>query len=163
MRELHLIVAFDRNRLIGANNGMPWSYPEDLKHFREKTMGHCIIMGRKTFESIGRALPGRKNFVLSASGFQGPKEVTVFKSLDAALEAAYKLDETPFILGGATLYAEALPRVTEIVLTEIDAEYEGDAYFPEIPADFVELERRRGDDPALQFIRLRRSAGLALK
>lgn len=161
MSELHLIVAFDRNRLIGRDNGLPWSYPEDLRHFRAATMGHAIVMGRKTFESIGRALPGRETFIVSASGFEGPEGTRSFRDLGSALRAAYERDPSPFIIGGATLYAEALPRVTEIVLTEIDAEYEGDAFFPEIPEDFIEIERRRGEDPALSFVRLRRSAGLA--
>ncbi|NLE47866.1 MAG: dihydrofolate reductase [Sandaracinaceae bacterium] len=160
MRPLKLIVAFDRNRLIGAENTLPWNYPEDLRHFREKTMGHVILMGRKTFESIGRPLAGRENFILSASGFEGPEGTRTFRDLDAALEAAYAIDPEPFIIGGASLYEKALPQVTELILTQIDAEYEGDAYFPEIPRDFVEVERQKGEDPALSFVTLRRSAGL---
>ena len=154
--ELVMIVAMDRRRLIGREGDLPWRFPEDLKHFKRETLDHAIVMGRKIFESIGRPLPRRKNLVVSRRGLEAPEGVEVFASLEAALERAYELDERPFVIGGGMLYEAALPRATELVITEIDGEYEGDAYFPAIPATFAEIERREGETQGLTFRRLRR-------
>lgn len=126
---LSIVVAMARNRVIGRDNDLPWRLPEDLKRFKALTMGKPIVMGRKTFESIGRPLPGRTTIVVSRqAGLQIPGCV-VADSIDAAIRAA---DGTPEIMlvGGAQLYSEALPRVNRIYLTRIHADVEGDTLFP---------------------------------
>jgi dihydrofolate reductase len=130
---LSFIVAMAKNRVIGRDNALPWKLPEDLRHFKATTLGHPIVMGRKTWESIGRPLPGRQNIVVTRNrGFQAPGAVVVH-SLDEALAAATPAEEV-FLIGGAQLYVDALPRADRIHLTEIDREFEGDAYFPLLPA-----------------------------
>lgn len=128
---ISIIVAMDRNRLIGSNNGLPWRLPADLKHFKAITLGKPVIMGRKTYESIGRPLPERQNIVVSrTAGFVAPGCTTV-TSADAALEAAGSAAEI-MVIGGAQLYAQLLPRVRRIYLTQIDSAFDGDAWFPEL-------------------------------
>jgi dihydrofolate reductase len=156
-RELAMIVAMDRRRLIGREGDLPWRFPEDLKHFKRETLDHAVVMGRKTFESIGKPLPRRKSLVVSRRGLEAPVGVEVFSTLEDALERAYELDDKPFVIGGGMLYEAALPYATEIVLTEVEGEYEGDAYFPEIPPDFAVAERREGETPGLTFKWLRRA------
>jgi len=126
---ISLIAAMDRNRLIGADNGMPWHLPADFKHFKAVTMGKPVIMGRKTFESIGRPLPGRKNIVVSASGFTADG-ITVVDSIDKALSAAGDAEEV-MVIGGASFYAQMIDRADRLYLTHVDAECDGDAWFPE--------------------------------
>jgi dihydrofolate reductase len=155
-RELAMIVAMDRARVIGRGGELPWRFPEDLKHFKRETLDHAVVMGRKTFESIGRPLPRRANLVVSRRGLDAPEGVEVFATLEAALDRAYELDPKPYVIGGAAVYEAALPNSTEIVLTEIDAEHEGDVFFPTIPADFVEVRREAGQTPGLTFRWLRR-------
>lgn len=130
MTTLTLILARSRNGAIGHRQALPWHLPEDLAFFKRTTMGKPIIMGRKTHESIGRALPGRLNLVVSRAGmrFEGCE---TFPSLDQALarcEAA-GIDEA-FLIGGAQLYASALERASRVLLTEIDADFEGDVFLP---------------------------------
>ncbi len=136
---LYQIVAMARNRVIGKDNRLPWSFPEDLKHFKKITMGGTVIMGRRTHESIGRALPGRENFVLSRSKRSTGEGVRFFGSLDEAIDSVVTQDA--FIIGGAEVYKESIDRVDGIHLTCIDAEFEGDAFFPEIPPCFKEKSR----------------------
>ena len=135
---LSIVVAMARNRVIGRDNDLPWRLPEDLKRFKALTMGKPMVMGRKTFESIGRPLPGRTTIVVSRqAGLQIPGCVVV-DSIDAAIRAA---DGAPEIMrvGGAQLYSEALPRVTRIYLTRIHADVEGDTLFPLLdPAEWRE-------------------------
>ena len=126
---ISLIAAMDRNRLIGADNGLPWHLPADFKHFKEVTMGKPVIMGRKTFESIGRPLPGRKNIVISRTGFEAEGIVAV-SSIDKALEEVADVDEV-MIIGGANIYAQMIDRADRMYLTLVDAKCEGDAWFPE--------------------------------
>jgi dihydrofolate reductase len=127
---IFLIAAIARNGVIGANGGMPWRLPEDLKHFKKLTLGHPVIMGRRTWESLGKPLPGRENIVVSRrAGFEAPGA-----SVAATLEAAIALctgESVAFVIGGAEIYAAALPLADGLVLTEIDADYEGDTRFPE--------------------------------
>ncbi len=154
----------DRNRVIGRDNALPWRLPEDLRYFRRVTTGHPVIMGRRNHESIGRPLPQRLNIVLSRDpGFRAPGCV-VAGSLEAALAAAGD-DPEIFIIGGAELYAQTLALADRLYLTLIDAEFEGDARFPEFDRrdwrtvaredrapdeqnpfrySFVVLERKRG-------------------
>lgn len=126
--KISLIAAMDKNRLIGAGNGLPWHLPADFKHFKAVTMGKPVIMGRKTYESIGRPLPGRKNIVISRSGFSADG-VTVVESIDSALRASAGVDEV-MIIGGASFYAQMIERADKMYLTLVDAECEGDAWFP---------------------------------
>lgn len=154
MPALALIAAVARNGVIGRDNRMPWHLPEDLRHFRRVTMGAPVIMGRKTFESIGRALPGRRNIVLT----RDPS-----RCADDAIERAASLQEALamvsdapriFVIGGGEIYAQALPRAARVHLTEIDATFEGDACFPQLDSSqWSEIGRdpRRQDDPPLAY------------
>lgn len=124
-----IIAAMDRNRLIGEGNRLPWRLPADLRRFKALTMGKPIVMGRRTHESIGKALPGRRNIVLSRDpDFRAPG-CEVVASLEDALELCADVDEL-MIIGGAQLYAEALPRADRMHLTLLDAKFSGDAWFP---------------------------------
>ena len=130
---ISLIVAMARNRVIGAGNKLPWHLPSDLKRFKALTMGHHIIMGRKTFESIGRILPGRTSIVISRnSGFRFDG-VLVADSLVKALALAAN-DSEVFVIGGEQILREALRIADRILLTEIHRDFEGDILFPELPA-----------------------------
>jgi len=120
----------DQNRLIGAENGLPWHLPADFKHFKEVTLGKPVLMGRKTFESIGRPLPGRKNIVISRSGFRADGVESV-DSIDAGLELVADAEEV-MIIGGANIYEQTISRAEKMYLTHVDASCEGDAWFPEI-------------------------------
>jgi dihydrofolate reductase len=126
-----LIVAMARNRVIGANNTLPWHLPADLRHFKALTMGHHIIMGRKTYESIGRPLPGRTSVVVTRNTDYAQPGVVVVNSLEAAI-AACGNDEEIFVIGGAELYRQAIALADRIYLTEIDADFSGDAHFTEL-------------------------------
>lgn len=126
---VYLVAAVAANGVIGANGALPWHLPEDLRHFKSLTLGHPVIMGRKTWESLGRALPGRENIVVTrAPGYEAPG-ASVAASLDAAL-ALCTGEPVAFVMGGSALYAEALPLADGLVLTEIQRDYEGDVRFP---------------------------------
>lgn len=130
--KLALIVAMTETRVIGRDNRLPWHISDDLKRFKQLTLGHPIIMGRKTFESIGRPLPGRTNIVLSRQKDYKAEGIQVVPTLDAALELAAK--EHPakaFIIGGHDLFKMALPQADYLYLTIIHYPFEGDVYFPE--------------------------------
>lgn len=128
-----LIVARARNGVIGKDNGMPWHLPADLAHFKRTTLGHPVIMGRRTWESIGRALPGRRNIVVSrTSGLHAPG-AEVVTSLAGAWQAVAGAVEA-FVIGGGQLYADALPEADRIYLTDIVGDVEGDIFFPPIAA-----------------------------
>lgn len=125
-----IIAAIGKNRELGGGNSLLWSLPGDMKFFRETTRGATVIMGRLTYESIGRPLPKRRNIVVSKSPDFCPDGVEVFKSLSEALEAAGGGDV--FVIGGASVYRQALPLADELILTEIDCEYpSADVFFPE--------------------------------
>jgi dihydrofolate reductase len=125
-----LIAAIARNGVIGTQNRLPWRLPEDLKRFRALTTGHAVIMGRRTWESIGRPLPGRQNIVVTRSEAIRVADVELARSLDDAL-ARVHLPEPAFVIGGESLYREALPRADLLYLTEIERDFEGDARFPQ--------------------------------
>lgn len=127
-REIVLVAALGRNRVIGAGGRMPWHLPADLKRFKAVTMGHPVVMGRRTFESIGRALPGRRSIVVSRTLERVPAGCELAGSLDEALEKAGR--DTAMLIGGGELYRAALSRATRMELTFVDARPEGDAYFP---------------------------------
>lgn len=148
---LSLIAAKARNGVIGRNNALPWHLPEDLKYFKATTFGHPILMGRKTFESIGRPLPGRTSIVISRNPDWQFAGCTVVPSIDAALQAAAERDEI-FVIGGSELYSQTLPRADRLYLTEIHADFAGDAHFPELdPADWQELSRQQHADDGRGF------------
>ena len=121
------------NRVIGRNNALPWHLPADLKRFKHLTTGHPVVMGRKTYESIGRPLPGRRNLVVTRNpGFVAPG-CELAHSLDAAIAACGGAAQI-FVIGGAELYRQALPYAQRLEFTEIDADFDGDAHFPAYPA-----------------------------
>lgn len=126
---LSLIAAVARNGAIGKDNALLWRLPEDLQFFKRTTMGCPVVMGRKTYESIGRPLPGRRNIVISRNTAWQAAGVERASSLQAAL-ALVADAEKAFVIGGAQIYAEALPQADELVLTEIGRDFEGDAFFP---------------------------------
>ncbi len=128
--KISLVVAMAKNRAIGRNNALPWRLSPDLKRFRRITMGHPIIMGRKTYQSIGRPLEGRKNIVITRNPDFRPEGVNVARSIDEALSSAD--DDEIMIIGGADIYAQTLDRADRIHLTLIHKSFEGDAYFPEL-------------------------------
>ena len=128
--KLSLIAAVSRNNVIGKDNKMPWHFPADLQFFKTTTLGKPIIMGRKTWESLGRILPGRRHIVVTRNKDYTAEGVEIIHSTDAALKQASNVDEA-VIIGGAHLYEEMLPLTDRLYLTEIDAEFEGDTFFPE--------------------------------
>lgn len=141
MTRLSLIVAYSRNRAIGKNNQLPWRLPSDLAHFKRQTMGHPIIMGRNTWESLGRPLPGRDNIVVSRSGQGNFKGATRVDSIEAAI-AAVAGDAEAYVIGGAQIYEQTLPQATRIVATEIDQTVEGDVFFPTLDSrEWTETSR----------------------
>jgi dihydrofolate reductase len=146
MTELVLIAAVARNGVIGRDGGLPWRIPEDMAHFRRATAGCPVIMGRKTWDSLPakfRPLPGRHNIVVTRRRGWHADGASVVNDLDAALAAAGNA-ERAFVIGGAELYVAALARADELVLTEIDADVEGDARFPAFDeSQFVETARER--------------------
>jgi len=125
-----LIAAVAANRVIGRNNALPWHLPADLKRFKALTMGYPVVMGRKTHESIGRPLPGRRNLVITRNRAYSAPGCELVHSLDEAIAACRGAQEI-FVIGGAELYRESLPRAHRLEFTEIRAEFEGDATFPE--------------------------------
>lgn len=132
---LALIVAVARNRVIGKDNSLIWHLPNDLKFFKEKTTGHVIIMGRKTFESLPFLLPNREHWVITRDkGFNAPEGVRIFHSVEAVVKASKTLDAA-YIIGGAQVYEAFLPYVDIMYITEVDHDFDGDAFFPEFSKD----------------------------
>jgi dihydrofolate reductase len=155
-----LVVAMSRNRVIGRNNALPWHAPEDLRHFKQLTTGRAVIMGRKTYESIGKALPKRLNIVVTRDrAFHVPGIVNAF-SLDEALRLAQEsmLGPEAMVIGGAQIFALVLPVADRIYLTELDIEVEGDTFLPPLePGHWREAERvRHGGPPPMSFVTLER-------
>lgn len=143
---INLIVAMARNRVIGIGNKMPWKLPADFAWFKRHTLGHPVVMGRKTFESIGKPLPGRRNLVISRNRDWRADGCEVFHTLDAAL-ASCTPNEQVFVIGGATLYNEVLPHADRVYLTEVDVTVDGDTVFPALTAGQWH-ERSREHHPA---------------
>jgi dihydrofolate reductase len=128
---LSIIVAADRNNVIGKDNALIWHLPNDLRYFKEKTTGHAIIMGRRTFESVGKPLPNRRNIIITRNpGFKA-EGCEVVTSLEAAMALVNPQDEN-FIVGGEEIYRQALPLADRVYLTRIDHAFEGDRHFPEL-------------------------------
>ena len=126
-----IIAAIGKNYELGANNTLLWHLPGDMKFFRETTRGATVVMGRLTYESIGRPLPNRRNIVISKKSDLSPEGAEVYPSLEAAMETAKQSDGDIFIIGGASVYEQSLKYADELILTEIDCEYpEADVFFP---------------------------------
>lgn len=143
MTRLSIIVAMAKNRTIGMNNTLPWRCPEDLKHFKALTMGHHMIMGRKTFDSIGKPLPGRTTVIVTRNKDLKIDGCTVTHSLQEAIAACAK-DNEIFIVGGAELYTQALPLADVLYITEIQKSVQGDARFPSFDkAEWKEVARKK--------------------
>jgi len=161
---LSLIWAMDRNRLIGKENGLPWRLPADMAWFKKSTMGKPILMGRKTYESIGRPLPGRTNLILTRQPDLKIEGCRVIHSLEEALAAVPNTEEV-MVMGGAEIYALLLDRAERLYITEIDGSFEGDAWFPEFNRkDWSEIHREmhQPDDKNIypySFVTLERSKG----
>jgi len=145
LMKLILIAAMAKNRIIGKDNSIPWHIPEEMQFFKKNTMGHAVIMGRKTFDSIAMPLPGRFNVVLSRSTNLTIDGCRTAHSLEEGI-ACCKNQEKIFIIGGRTLYKESLNRADTILLTVLDDDYEGDTFFPQIPENIFQLisEKRMG-------------------
>ena len=140
---MNLIFARARNGVIGHNNTLPWHLPEDLAHFKATTLGQPVIMGRKTWDSLPvkfRPLPGRMNIVVTRQTDWHSDGAHVAHSVEEALQAC-PTDAQPWVIGGAELYRLAMPLATRVVVTEIDADYEGDAFAPELDASWQETSR----------------------
>ena len=157
-----LIVAVAANGVIGKDNALPWRIPEDLKWFKENTLGKPVIMGRKTWDSIGRPLPRRPNIVVTRQAEWRAEGAHTAHSLDAALALAARLAPEAaelMVIGGTSLFAEVLPRAARLYLTEIKRAYEGDTVFPPFErAAWRETLRRPNDgDPAFDFVILERT------
>lgn len=155
-----IVAAMDRRRLIGAGNRLPWHLPADLRHFKALTLGKPIIMGRRTWDSLGRPLPGRQNVVITRNRAFPGVGCTVVHDLDESLEVSAGHPEV-MIISGATLYREALPLARRMYLTLIDADYEGDTWFPEYPAEeWAEVSGQAfpagPETPAYRFVVLER-------
>jgi dihydrofolate reductase len=150
MKPLALVVAMSSNGVIGKDGGLPWHIPEDLKHFRQVTTGHAIIMGRRTWDEIGRPLPNRRNIVITRqTDFEVSGAEVVHTLEDAIALARDGGDSEPRIVGGATIYAQALPLITRFYLTVVQREIEGDTHFPPWDPDQWREEARRDGDGLL--------------
>lgn len=166
---LSLLVAMAKNRVIGRNNQLPWHLPADLKHFKFLTMGQTIVMGRKTFESIGRPLPGRANIIITRqTDYEAPGAIVVNSLEDALLicEENGSHDSEHFIIGGEKLYSQTIKICQRIYITEIQRDFEGDVYFPEFNrADWEEIQRdkhvsEKDDNLEFHFVVLERKGAV---
>lgn len=142
---ISLIVAMDENRLIGSNNQLPWRLPADLAFFKRTTMGKPIIMGRKTFESIGKPLPGRRNIVVTRDPAFSASGCDIAASIDAALSCCSD-DEEVMLIGGASLYQQTIALATAMYITRIHHRFEGDTWFPEFECNDWKIENQQDFD-----------------
>jgi dihydrofolate reductase len=158
---ISMIVARSRNLVIGKENKIPWKISADLQFFKKVTMGYPIIMGRKTWESIGRPLPGRRNIVVSRNTSYSAVGAELVSSLEQALDSLKEFNRV-FVIGGQQLFNQAFPLADELFITEIELQVEGDAYF-EIPdpSDWQEIDRVQEKEGEIEFayVTLRRKAG----
>jgi dihydrofolate reductase len=145
MSEIVLVAAIAENSAIGKDNDLLWHLPEDLKHFKETTLGHTVVMGRKTFDSLGKPLPRRENWVVSRNENWQRPGVRSFTSLKEALDSC--TDEVCMILGGAQIYQQALKLADRMELTHVHQSFDGDAFFPEFDESEWEITRqKKGND-----------------
>jgi len=140
---LSMIVAMDDNRLIGKENGLPWHLPADLQYFKKTTNGKAILMGRKTFESLGRPLSNRRNIIITHNREFKAEGCEVVYSIDEALNIT-QTDEEVMVIGGASFYEQTLPIIDRLYITKVEGKYEGDAHFPLFDEDqFIEVFREK--------------------
>lgn len=139
---INIVVAKASNNVIGAKNNLIWHLPNDLKHFKNLTSGHPIIMGRKTYESLGKPLPNRTNIVITRDSNWTTDGIVKENSLEKAIDSALKIDEDIYIIGGGNIYKQAMEFTDILYITEVHHEFDGDTYFPEIDTDdWEEIER----------------------
>lgn len=161
-QEIVFVVAVAQNGVIGRDNALPWRLKADLAHFKATTLGHPVLMGRKTWESLGRPLPGRRNLVVTRDTDYVATGAEVFASIDAALAAAG--NGKVCVIGGAEIYRQLLDRADALVLTEVRADVEGDAFFPAFDRSrFIEVRREAhaadaDNEHPFDFVEYRRSA-----
>ncbi|MFW5888360.1 MAG: dihydrofolate reductase [Patescibacteria group bacterium] len=150
---ISIIAIIGKNRELGKDNKLLWDMPEDMKRFKELTQGHAVIMGRKTYESIGKKLEGRNNIVITENKNYEAKGCTVVCSIKKAIEYAQEMDrEEVFIIGGAQIYEQALPYADKLYLTVVDKEAEADTYFPEYSEfDKVIKEEEKETEDGLRY------------
>jgi dihydrofolate reductase len=154
-----LIVAMSvPGRVIGKGGKLPWHLPEDLAFFKKMTTGHAIIMGRKTWDEVGRPLPKRRNIVVTRQPALVLAGAETAPSLEAALAMAVTTDPEPFVIGGTEIFRSAIPLASRIYLTEVRQDVEGDVHFPELDDAWEETERRAGETPGVMFVTLDRKA-----
>jgi dihydrofolate reductase len=146
MTIVSLVLAASRNDVIGKDNALPWHLPADLRFFKKTTLGHPVIMGRRTFDSVGRPLPGRLNVVITRSDAYAPEGVVVVGSVDEALDRDYDCDEI-FVVGGSEIYRQSMKRADRIYLTRIDEDFEGDTFAPKIDPTQWHLVSREEHEP----------------
>lgn len=140
------MLAMDRNRVIGKDNQLPWRLPADLAYFRKHTIGKPVLMGRKTYDSMGKALPKRENLVVTRDAHFQPGDCRVFNSIEEAIQYFQKSDEEELmIIGGAEIFRQTLSIANKLYITEIDDEFEGDTFYPEIPPEeWIVTKREQG-------------------
>ncbi|BCB04439.1 dihydrofolate reductase [Bacillus sp. KH172YL63] len=142
---LSFIVAMDKNQVIGINNELPWRLPADLAFFKKTTMGQPIIMGRKTFESIGKVLPGRENIIVTRDTDYSKDGCTVIHSIEDIKRINANTDEELFVIGGAEIFNATFDSADRLYITLIDEEFEGDTYFPELdPNEWKVISKEKG-------------------
>src|SRR3989338_2614580 len=142
-----IISAHSENRVIGKNNHLPWNFPEDLKYFKDKTRGHTVIMGRKTYESMGRSLPNRVNIIISRNPkLELPDAITTASIEDALKIAKDKEKKEVFIIGGAEIYRQALSVTDKLYITLVKGNYEGDAFFPDYSEFKTIISQKKSED-----------------
>jgi dihydrofolate reductase len=157
-----IVVAAAENNVIGKDNGLIWHLPADLRHFKQITMGHPILMGRKTYESIGKPLPGRTSIIITTQQDYSAEGCIVTHSLHEALERAKQSNESLYIIGGAEIYKQALPLTDTIYLTRLHHTFDGDVYFPELKEaewETMEQEHHEPDEKnkySYSFLTLKR-------
>jgi dihydrofolate reductase len=139
--KITLVAAIASNNVIGKENSLPWNIPEDLKRFKQMTSGHTILMGRKTFDSIGRPLPNRQNIVMTKDENFEKEGIKVINDFDEALELIKKSNEDVFIIGGSKIYELFEPVANSLAITRILKDFEGDAFFPDINWDLWQIEK----------------------
>lgn len=139
--KITLVAAIASNNVIGKENSLPWNIPEDLKRFKQMTSGHTILMGRKTFDSIGRPLPNRQNIVMTKDENFEQEGIKVINDFDEALELIKESNEDVFVIGGSKIYELFEPVANSLAITRILKDFEGDAFFPDINWDLWQIER----------------------
>lgn len=151
--KISMIAAVAKNLAIGKDNKLLWHIPEDLKRFKELTKGHAVVMGNKTFESLGRPLPQRTNIVIAKDENYKADGCVVVHSLDDAIEAAKKSESDEiFIIGGGSIYAQFLPRADKLYITKVDKEFDGDVFFPAYGHLFKKITfRQEGEHNGLKY------------